>query len=91
MVNIPDVLEYLTPGAAWSFAGWDVAKYGTDTDYSCYGQLRWEDEEIPKPTWEEIQAAWPTVTARIAQAEQDEADRAAALERVIAREIAAGK
>jgi hypothetical protein len=89
-INIPAVLDYLAPGAAWGWGGWDVEKYGADTDTSCYGQLRWEDEKIPKPTWEEIQAAWPTVKAQIAQAEKDVAARTAALERVIARELAVG-
>lgn len=86
-VNIPAVLDYLTPGAAWGWGGWDE-KYGPDADYSCYGQLRWEDEKIPKPTEQEIVAAWPTVQAQIAQTQQEHDERIAALERVIQRELA---
>lgn len=49
-MDIPAVLLAICPGSSWSLNGED------------YEGLQWLDE-LPKPTFAEIQAAWPTVLA----------------------------
>ena len=63
-MDIPAILQHLRPGAAWSLNG--------DT----YDGLVWHDDS-PKPTEEELVAAWPAVQTARANAAA-EAARAAA-------------
>ena len=52
MIDIPAVLSAIRPGAVWALNGDE------------YDGLDWQDDS-PKPTFDEIVAAWPSVqTAR---------------------------
>jgi len=63
-MDIPAILTHIHPGAQWSLNG------------DLYDGLDWLDD-TPKPTLEELEAAWPTVQAQRAN-EQAAASRAAA-------------
>ena len=55
-VDIPRVLQHLTPGARWTLRGRD------------YDNIEWDPGNTqPKPSPADVEAAWPTVQAAIAR------------------------
>jgi hypothetical protein len=71
-MDIPLILDHIRPGSEWGWLG---------EDKSSYDHLDWRDSTQEKPTREEVEAAWETVS----QALDDAAVRQATCDEAIGR------